>query len=229
MRACCSPAQPPRAEEKNLSRRTSPAGEASQFIEGPVNRGTFYYTQQPSTSFAEGIFNLKEGVNTMANITRWDPFGEFSSLQDRFNQLLGQPREFFHNLAPSMDQPLALAKFAPPVDIYEDDHNVTIQAELPGINEKDLNITLENNVLTISGERKLENEENKDNFHRIERSYGRFTRSFTLPSTLDTENVNAEFNNGVLKIVLNKVEAAKPKQIKVGVNKPAPAKAGKAA
>lgn len=165
----------------------------------------------------------------MANITRWDPFGEFNSIQDRFNQLLGQPRGFFRNLSPSMEQPLEFASFAPPVDIYEDDHNVTIQAELPGIEEKDLNITLENNVLTISGERKLENEENKDNFHRIERSYGRFTRSFTLPSTLDTENVNAEFNNGVLKIVLNKVEAAKPKQIKVGVNKAAPSKASKAA
>jgi HSP20 family protein len=165
----------------------------------------------------------------MANITRWDPLSEFSSLQERFNQLLGQPGGLFRNLGTSMDQPLAFGNFAPPVDIYEDDHQVTIQAELPGVEEKDLNITVENNVLTITGERKLENEENKENFHRIERSYGRFTRSFTLPSTLDTENINAEFNNGVLKIVLNKSEAAKPKQIKVGVGKPASLKAGKAA
>ena len=165
----------------------------------------------------------------MANITRWDPLSEFSSLQERFNQLLGQPGGLFRNMGSSMDQPLAFGNFAPPVDIYEDDHQVTIQAELPGIDEKDLNITVENNVLTISGERKLENEENKENFHRIERSYGRFTRSFTLPSTLDTENINADFNNGVLKIVLNKSEAAKPKQIKVGVGKPTSIKGSKAA
>ena len=165
----------------------------------------------------------------MANITRWDPLSEFSSLQERFNQLLGQPGGLFRNLGTSTDQPLAFGNFAPPVDIYEDDHQVTIQAELPGVEEKDLNITVENNVLSITGERKLENEENKENFHRIERSYGRFTRSFTLPSTLDTENINAEFNNGVLKIVLNKSEAAKPKQIKVGVGKPSSLKTSKAA
>jgi HSP20 family protein len=165
----------------------------------------------------------------MANITRWDPLSEFSSLQERFNQLLGQPGGLFRNLGTSMDQPLAFGNFAPPVDIYEDDHQVTIQAELPGVEEKDLNITVENNVLTITGERKLENEENKENFHRIERSYGRFTRSFTLPSTLDTENINADFNNGVLKIVLNKSEAAKPKQIKVGVGKSSSLKTSKAA
>jgi HSP20 family protein len=165
----------------------------------------------------------------MANITRWDPLSEFSSLQDRFNQLLGQPGGLFRNMGTSMDQPLAFGNFAPPVDIYEDDHQVTIQAELPGVEEKDLNITVENNVLTITGERKLENEENKENFHRIERSYGRFTRSFTLPSTLDTENINADFNNGVLKIVLNKSEAAKPKQIKVGVGKSSSLKTSKAA
>jgi HSP20 family protein len=165
----------------------------------------------------------------MANITRWDPLSEFSSLQERFNQLLGQPGGYFRNMGTSMDQPLAFGNFAPPVDIYEDDHQVTIQAELPGVEEKDLNITVENNVLTITGERKLENEENKENFHRIERSYGRFTRSFTLPSTLDTENINADFNNGVLKIVLNKSEAAKPKQIKVGVGKSSSLKTSKAA
>jgi HSP20 family protein len=165
----------------------------------------------------------------MANITRWDPLSEFSSLQDRFNQLLSQPGGLFRNMGTSMDQPLAFGNFAPPVDIYEDDHQVTIQAELPGVEEKDLNITVENNVLTITGERKLENEENKENFHRIERSYGRFTRSFTLPSTLDTENINADFNNGVLKIVLNKSEAAKPKQIKVGVGKSSSLKTSKAA
>jgi HSP20 family protein len=154
----------------------------------------------------------------MANITRWDPFNELTSLQDRFNQMLNQ--QFFRGFGPSTEQSLTAAKFIPPVNIFEDEQTINIEAEVPGIQEKDLDISLENNVLTISGERKLENEEKKENFHRIERSYGRFTRSFTLPPTVDAENVNAEFNNGVLKITLNKREEAKPKQIKIGVGKP---------
>lgn len=163
----------------------------------------------------------------MANITRWDPFNEFTSLQDRFNQLLNQP--FFRGFAPSGEQSLTAANFTPAVNVYEDDRTINIEADLPGIQEKDIDISLENNVLTISGERKLENEEKKENFHRIERSYGRFTRSFTLPNTVDTENVNAAFDNGVLKITLNKREEAKPKQIKIGVGKPTATKTGKAA
>jgi len=161
----------------------------------------------------------------MANITRWDPFGEFTSLQDRFNQLINQP--FFRGFGPASEQSLTAANFIPPVNIYEDEQNINIEAELPGIQEKDLDISLENNVLTISGERKMENEEKKENFHRIERTYGRFTRSFTLPPTVETEDVNAEFNNGVLRIGLRKKEEAKPKQIKIGVGKQAPR--GKAA
>ncbi len=153
----------------------------------------------------------------MANITRWDPFSELSSLQDRFSQLPNQP--FFRALAPTGEQALTATQFAPAVNIYEDDTTISIEAELPGIDEKDVSINLENNVLTISGERKLEHEEKKENFHRIERSYGRFTRSFTLPPTVDTEDVNAEFSNGVLKITLNKKEEATPKQIKIGVTK----------
>lgn len=162
----------------------------------------------------------------MANITRWDPFNEFTSLQDRFNQLLNQP--LFRGLAPTGEQSLTAPNFFPAVNVYEDEHTINIEADLPGIQEKDIDLSLENNVLTISGERKLENEEKKENFHRIERSYGRFTRSFTLPNTVDTENVNASFENGVLKVTLNKKEEAKPKQIKIGVGKPV-AKAGKAA
>lgn len=162
----------------------------------------------------------------MANITRWDPFAsvsrwdplsEFASLQDRFNQLVNQP--FFRGFGPTSEQSLTAANFVPPVNISEDEQNINIEAELPGIQDKDLDISLENNVLTISGERKMENEEKKENFHRIERAYGRFTRSFTLPPTVETDNVNAEFNNGVLKISLRKKEEAKPKQIKIGVGK----------
>jgi HSP20 family protein len=155
----------------------------------------------------------------MANITRWDPFNELTTLQDRINQIFRQPFGTLRSFAPGEEQALTAANFIPPVDIFEDEHNITIQAELPGMEEKDIDVSLENNVLTISGERKLENEEKKENFHRIERSYGRFTRSFTLPPTVDPENVNAEFNNGVLKVTLNKREEAKPKQIKIGMGK----------
>jgi HSP20 family protein len=155
----------------------------------------------------------------MANITRWDPFNELTTLQDRINQLVREPFGTFRNFGPFNEQGLTATNFVPPVDIFEDAHNITIQAELPGMEEKDIDVSLENSVLSISGERKLENEEKKDNFHRIERSYGHFTRSFTLPPTVDPENVNAEFLNGVLKITLSKREEAKPKQIKIGLGK----------
>jgi HSP20 family protein len=164
----------------------------------------------------------------MANITRWDPFNELTNLQDRFNQLLNQPFGSFRGFNPASEQSLTAPNFVPAVNVFEDEHTIKIEAELPGIDEKDIDISLENNVLTLSGERKLENEEKKENFHRIERSYGRFTRSFTLPPTVETENVNAEFNNGVLNITLNKKEQAKPKQIKIGAGKPM-AKPSKAA
>lgn len=164
----------------------------------------------------------------MANITRRNPFGELVTFQDRLNQLLNQrfgPLERF-----AIGAELTATNFVPAVDVYEDEHSITLTAELPGINEKDVEISLENGVLTISGERKMENEEKQDNFHRIERSYGRFTRSFTLPPTVDNENVKAEFNNGVLKITLAKREEAKPKQIKIESGQAAaPARPGKAA
>ena len=118
----------------------------------------------------------------MANITRWDPFNELTSIQNRFNQLLRSP---FGGGLSTGEQPLSFGSFAPPVDIYEDEHNIIVQAEVPGVDEKDLDIRLENNVLTITGERKMEEEQKEENFHRIERSYGRFVRSFALPATLD--------------------------------------------
>ena len=152
----------------------------------------------------------------MANITRWDPFPELGFLQDRMNQFFNQPSAIWRN----PEQWFGSANFIPPVDIYEDDHNINVQAEIPGISEKDLDIRLENNVLTISGERKLENEEKKENFHRVERRYGRFSRSFSLPGTVDPDSVNAEFENGVLKITIAKREEARSRQIKIGPGKP---------
>jgi HSP20 family protein len=149
-------------------------------------------------------------------------------LQDRINQLLhpGAPV----SLGAEHPSPwLTAANFIPLVDVYEDEHNIVLTAELPGVEQDDLNITVENGVLTLSGERKMENEETKDNFQRIERSYGRFARSFTLPPTVDEEDVKAEFTNGLLKITLAKREEAKPKQVKIEAGKPTTTKPGKAA
>ena len=152
----------------------------------------------------------------MANLTRWDPFSDLSSWQDRFNQLFNQA---ISGPGRGSEQSLFAANYIPPVDIYEDDHSINLQAEIPGAREEDIDVRLENNVLTITGERKLEHEDKKHNFHRIERQYGRFVRSFTLPGTVDPEKVNAEFNNGLLKLTIPKKEESKPRQIKVVAGK----------
>jgi HSP20 family protein len=112
---------------------------------------------------------------------------------------------------------LTTTSFAPAVDVYEDDHQVTLKIEVPGIDEKDIDVRLENNTLTVNGERKLEKEEKEENYRRVERQYGSFTRSFTLPQTVDAEGVSAQYDKGVLKIKLAKKAEAKPKQIKISV------------
>ena len=145
-------------------------------------------------------------------ITRWDPFRELSSLQNRVNSLF---QDYGRS---SQDELSTTANFVPAVDVYEDEHKVTLKLEIPGVNQDDLDIRVENQTLTIRGERKFEKEEKEENFHRIERRYGSFARSFTLPTTIDTESVNANYENGVLKIELSKRAEAKPKQIKVNVN-----------
>jgi HSP20 family protein len=111
---------------------------------------------------------------------------------------------------------LAAGSFVPPVDIYEDEHTLVLKLEVPGVNEEDLNVSLENNLLTVSGERKFEKEEKEENFHRIERRYGSFARTFRLPNTIDPEKVEAGYDKGLLKITVAKRAEAKPKQIKVG-------------
>src|SRR6185437_974476 len=147
----------------------------------------------------------------MTVITRWDPFREFNTLQDRFNHL------FRESAANSGDETLTTSNFAPPVDVYEDEHNVTLKIEVPGIDEKDLDIRVENNTLTVHGERKFEKEEKEENYRRVERQYGSFTRNFTLPTTVNSESISADYDKGVLKITLAKKAEAKPKQIKVNV------------
>src|SRR6202050_2032281 len=148
----------------------------------------------------------------MTLITRYDPFREFVSLQDRMNRLFRDPRG-----AEGRDESLTSTAFAPPVDVYEDDHNVTLKLEVPGIDEKDIDVRIENNTLTVHGERKFEKEEKEENFRRVERQYGSFTRTFTVPNTVDQESVRANVIKGVLKIKLAKKAEAKPKQIKVNV------------
>ena len=147
----------------------------------------------------------------MTMITRWDPFREFVTIQDRMNRLF---RDSYGN---DREETLTNSTFIPAVDVYEDEHNVTLKLEVPGIEEKDIDVRIENNTLTVHGERKFEKEEKEENFHRIERRYGSFSRSFTLPNTVDPEQVNAEFENGVLKVRLGKRAEAKPKQIKVNI------------
>ncbi len=148
----------------------------------------------------------------MTVITRWDPFREFTTVQDRLSRL------FRESYGPEgREESLITSGFAPPVDVYEDEHNVTLKIEVPGIDEKDIDVRIENNVLTVHGERKFEKEEKEENFRRVERQYGSFTRTFTLPTTVDTENVSATYDKGVLKINLPKKAEAKPKQVKVNV------------
>jgi HSP20 family protein len=154
------------------------------------------------------LTNQLEDTIVMA-ITRWDPFREVVALQNRVNSLFREMNEG--------DSPLTNASFVPAVDIYEDAKKVVLKLEVPGMEEKDLDIRVENNSLTVKGERKFEKDEKEENFHRIERRYGSFYRAFTLPPTVDTENVQASYNAGILKLELNKKPEAQPKQIKVNL------------
>src|SRR6266849_3838002 len=148
----------------------------------------------------------------MTVLTRWYPYRELNTLQERVNRLF---HESFSN--EGRDESLATSSFAPAVDVYEDEHNITLKIEVPGIDEKDIDVRIENNTLTVHGERKFEKEEKEENFRRVERQYGSFTRSFTLPSSVDPGQVSAHYDKGVLKINLAKKAEAKPKQIKVNV------------
>jgi HSP20 family protein len=144
-----------------------------------------------------------EGERKMTMITRIDPFRELASFFENFSEPTGK------------DQ-LTAGSFVPPVDVYEDEHNLVLKLEVPGVSEEDLNVSVENNTLTVQGERKFEKEEKEENFHRIERRYGSFVRTFRLPNTVDAERVDASYDKGILKITLAKRAEAKPRQIKVG-------------
>jgi len=153
----------------------------------------------------------------MTLLTRWEPFREFSTLQDRMNRMNRLFRESYSPEVPG--EALTSTSFAPPVDIYEDEHNITLKLEVPGIDEKDIDVQIQGNTLTVHGERNFEKEEKEENFCRIERQYGSFTRSFTLPGSVDPGHGSADYDKGVLKINLAKKADATPKQIKVNIGR----------
>jgi len=148
----------------------------------------------------------------MATITRWEPFRNLSSFQEQMNRL------FEDSFIRPRSESSALTTWAPAVDIYETKDELVVKADLPDINEEDLDVRVENNTLTISGERKFESSVSEDNFLRVERAYGAFTRSFSLPNTVSAEAIKAEYRNGVLTVSMPKREESKPKQIKVSVH-----------
>jgi HSP20 family protein len=145
-------------------------------------------------------------------MVRWEPVRDLLTLQDRMRGMIeGSYRG---------DEDWALGgSWAPAVDIYEKDGNIVLKAELPGLDPKDVDVRVENNILTLRGERKFDNEVKRDSYHRVERAYGTFTRSFTLPNVVDTANIKADFKDGVLHVVLPKKEEAKQRQIQINVGK----------
>ncbi len=143
------------------------------------------------------------------NIVKYDPFRDLRSLQDEMNRL------FSGTFSRGSQDEVLRGAWSPSVDIFENKNEIVLEAELPGMSAEDVRISIENNVLTLHGERKFEKKDESDNFHRVERSYGSFTRSFTLPPTVSNENANAEFENGVLRLTLAKREEAKPRRIEI--------------
>lgn len=146
----------------------------------------------------------------MRLVTRWDPQHGLSGLQEQVNRL-------FESSFPGRSDNSALTTWAPAVDIYETEDELVVKADLPDVSEKDLDVRIENNTLTIRGERKFEKKVEEENYLRVERTYGSFSRSFSLPNTVNSEAIKAEYKNGVLTVELPKRAESKPKQIKVNV------------
>ncbi len=144
-------------------------------------------------------------------ITRWDPFKDLISLREKMNRLFEDSMLRSH----ADDQDFSVGAWKPAVDIYETADKMVLVADLPGINQDDIELKIENNLLTIRGEREMDKEITQEDFHRIERAYGPFSRSFTLPATIDIEKIKAEHRNGILQVILPKKEETKAKKIKI--------------
>jgi HSP20 family protein len=146
----------------------------------------------------------------MKVLNRWEPFRGAATLQEQINRAFGDVLE-------RSGEESNLTTWAPAVDIYENEHGLTVKADLPDVDSKDLDIRVENNILTIRGERKFEKKQSEGNYLRVERSYGTFARSFSLANTVNAEAIAADYQNGVLTLSIPKREEAKPRQIKVNV------------
>ena len=151
-------------------------------------------------------------------LNRWEPFRGAATLQEQVNRLFG-------NVLEHSGEASNLTSWAPAVDIYETEHELVVKADLPEVDPKELDIRVENNLLTIRGERKFEKKVNEDNYLRVERAYGSFSRSFSLANTVNADAIKADYQNGVLTLTIPKREEAKLKQIKVNVGAPAVAAA----
>ena len=150
-------------------------------------------------------------------ITRWTPMNDWAVLQNRLNSIFSDFRHPDDKESMTAGSGITAGSFVPPVDIYEDEAKLVMKLEAPGIPQENFDVRVENNLLTISGERKFENETKQEDYHRIERRYGSFVRSFSLPTTVDTANIQAHYDAGVLTVEMAKRAEAKPKQIKVSV------------
>jgi HSP20 family protein len=146
-------------------------------------------------------------------LIRWDPFREMSSLQERMNRLMTD----FRTRTPWTEEEMAQGSWVPAVDIYETKEAIVLNVELPGVTKDEISLEVKDSTLTLKGEKKLEKDVKEENYHRMERTYGSFMRSFTLPSTVQQEKVKARFKDGILEISIPKAEEARPKQIKVDV------------
>jgi HSP20 family protein len=144
------------------------------------------------------------------SIVRYDPFRDLRTLQEEVNRLFtgSMPRAFD-------DEGIARGAWSPSVDIYENKEQIVLEAELPGMKRDDFDLSVENNIITLRGQRQFEKQDESDNYHRVERSYGSFTRSFTLPNTVTAEGANAEYKNGVLRVTLPKREETKARRIEI--------------
>ena len=160
-----------------------------------------------TTKGATGMVPVKSGLGLV------DPF--FRTFQERMNRLLGENLGAW--MEPFTEENWSIKAWAPKCDIFETDNEIVVKVELPDIKLEDIHVGIENNMLTIRGERKFEEETKKENYHRVQRSYGEFRRSFTLPTFADPAKVHAEYKDGILKVSLGKKEEVKPKQIEVKV------------
>jgi HSP20 family protein len=185
-------------------------------VEGRVASGTSGSAPRGRARRGDGApnFSLEKGLKTMSVLAKWDPLRELDEFSNRLSTFFG-PNQV-HNR--DENNWFTKAQWAPLVDISEDEHEYLIKAELPGIDKDQVKVTVENGLLLIAGERKSEHEEKNRKYHRVERSYGSFLRSFSLPDDADGTKIKAEFKNGVLKVHLPKSEDAKPKSIEIKVS-----------